>query len=170
MARFRIVDSSQILIHALELLIREQVEFVVCGGVACVLQGCQRTTLDLDLSVSFDPENLKRLLIALKELEVLPRVPVPMEALLDPIQRQSWIETKGAMVFTVQSPNGLLQIDLFLQYPIPFEALRAEASQAVVHGYPIPISSIRHLIQAKEAIEPKRPKDRMDLEELRAML
>lgn len=164
------MDSSQLLIHALDRLIQERVEFVVCGGVACVLQGCQRTTLDLDLSISFDPENLRRLLTALDGLNLSPRVPVPMEALLDPLQRQSWVETKGAMVFTVQSPDGLLQIDLFLHYPIAFEDLRAEASHPIIHGHPVPISSIRHLIQAKEAIEPKRPKDRLDLEELRAML
>lgn len=30
-------------------LVEKDVDFVICGGVACVLQGCERTTFDIDL-------------------------------------------------------------------------------------------------------------------------
>ena len=164
------MDSSQLLIHALEKLCEAKVEFVVCGGVACVLHGCQRTTLDLDLNVSLAPDNLERLLAALKILGLSPRVPVPMDSFLDPRQRQQWIDTKGALVFTVQSPDGLLQIDIFLVYPIAYSDLRAEAVTVQVKGSTIAVSSVGHLIAAKDAIEFKRPKDLQDLIELKAML
>ncbi len=151
----------------MERLSAEGVDYVVCGGVACVLHGCQRTTLDLDLNISLTEENLLRAIRAFKTLGLSPRVPVPLESLVDPLQRQDWIQTKGAMVFTVQSPDGLLQIDLFLVYLIPFEDLKRDAVTVVVSDWKISVSSIHHLIQAKEAIEPKRPKDLFDLAELR---
>lgn len=163
------MDSSLLLIHALEELADAQVDFVVCGGVACVLQGCQRTTMDLDLNVSFEPDNIHRLLGALTRLGVAPRVPVPLESLLDPLQRKEWVDSKGAMVFTVQSPDGYLQIDLFLRYPIAYSDLHEAASRVQIHGKTIAVSSVQHLILAKEAIEPKRPKDKLDLEELRTL-
>ncbi len=37
------------------------VEFVVGGGVACVLHGVERVTLDLDVAVQMNAPNLDRL-------------------------------------------------------------------------------------------------------------
>jgi hypothetical protein len=31
-----------------------EVDFVICGDVACVLQGCERTTFDIDLNILTD--------------------------------------------------------------------------------------------------------------------
>jgi hypothetical protein len=40
-------------------------EFAIIGGVAAVLHGASRLTIDLDLAAPFDDENLRRLLRAL---------------------------------------------------------------------------------------------------------
>jgi hypothetical protein len=40
------------------------VEFVVGGGVACVLHGVERVTLDLDVAVQMNAPNLDRLIRA----------------------------------------------------------------------------------------------------------
>jgi hypothetical protein len=42
-----------------------KVDFVVVGGVALVLQGSARTTADLDICYSREPENMRRLAEAL---------------------------------------------------------------------------------------------------------
>jgi hypothetical protein len=44
------------------------VEFVVRGGVACVLHGVERVTLDLDVAVQMNSSNLDRLICALEQL------------------------------------------------------------------------------------------------------
>jgi hypothetical protein len=53
----------------LEVLARHQVDFVVVGGVAAVLQGAPVSTFDLDIVHSRDEANLGRLTRALQELD-----------------------------------------------------------------------------------------------------
>lgn len=53
------------------------VEAVVGGGVACVLQGVERMTLDLLLAIAFDRANLLRFLSVMQAQGLTPRAPVP---------------------------------------------------------------------------------------------
>lgn len=46
------------------------VEFCIIGGIAAVLHGATRTTVDLDIAAPFTEENLTRLLSALEDLDV----------------------------------------------------------------------------------------------------
>lgn len=48
------------------------VDYVVIGGVATQVHGHRRTTMDLDLTPDPDPENLRRLGVALAELDARP--------------------------------------------------------------------------------------------------
>ena len=50
-------------------LCRNNVEFIVVGGVAAVLQGAPVTTFDLDALIRVDSENAESILAALSELE-----------------------------------------------------------------------------------------------------
>ena len=52
----------------LELLNKHEVEFIVVGGVAAVIQGAPITTFDLDALVRVSEENAERLTRALGEL------------------------------------------------------------------------------------------------------
>jgi hypothetical protein len=52
----------------LELLEEHQVEYVVVGGVAAVLQGAPVTTFDLDALIKVDPENVEKVARALSAL------------------------------------------------------------------------------------------------------
>jgi hypothetical protein len=53
----------------LQKLVDYQVEFIVVGGVAAVLTGAPVNTFDLDVVHSRTPENLTRLVKALRELD-----------------------------------------------------------------------------------------------------
>ena len=50
----------------LKLLLDNEVEFVLIGGFAAVVHGCTVLTQDVDVCVSFDEDNMHRLLAALK--------------------------------------------------------------------------------------------------------
>ena len=52
----------------IEVLNRHQVDYVVIGGMAAVLQGAPTNTIDVDALVRYDQKNLKRLGGALREL------------------------------------------------------------------------------------------------------
>ena len=60
----------------LRTLRKEQIDFIVVGGVSGVLQGAPIATFDLDVVHSREPENIQRLLAALKLLEARYRIPV----------------------------------------------------------------------------------------------
>jgi hypothetical protein len=51
----------------LEVLVRHEVEFLIAGGVAGLLEGAPILTLDLDVVFRRTDENIKRLLQALEE-------------------------------------------------------------------------------------------------------
>ena len=53
----------------LEILTDHEVEFIVVGGIAAVLQGAPIITFDLDIVHRRTPENVQRLLSALRVLE-----------------------------------------------------------------------------------------------------
>ncbi|HUQ51224.1 MAG TPA: hypothetical protein VM692_03315 [Gammaproteobacteria bacterium] len=61
--------TTQSFRQILETLEAHGVEYVVVGGVAAVLQGAPVTTFDIDTLVKVDPENSRRLLNALAELD-----------------------------------------------------------------------------------------------------
>ncbi len=62
-----------------------RVRYLVVGGVAVVLHGHLRTTMDLDLVIGLEPENVRQALEALSALELQPIVPVPITAFADPV-------------------------------------------------------------------------------------
>ncbi len=142
---------------------------MVCGGVACVLHGVERVTMDLDIRVPDERDNYLRLLAALETRGMVSRIPEPMSALADPERRLIWVREKGALVWTAQSPDGLEQIDVFLDYPVPWSDLARDAKTVLVRGLPVKISSRAHLIQAKRRIDPPRRKDLRDIEDLEAL-
>ncbi len=156
--------------HLIEILLalsRGGVKYLVCGGVALVLHGVERMTMDIDLSVSLDEDNLKRLLQIMKELRLVPRVPVPAESLLDPVKRKLMIEEKGALVFTfLDTENPFRQIDIFLGNQALYKDLIPNAVIVEIQGEAVPVACPADLIKMKQAVAPPRSKDRWDIEEL----
>jgi predicted nucleotidyltransferase len=156
--------------HLKEILIslaRANVRFVVCGGVAVVLHGVERLTMDIDLSVAMDEENLSKLLFLIKQLGMTPRVPVPAESLLDPRKRELMLEEKNALVFTFIDPqNPYRQIDIFLGRDSLYSELISDADSIKLDGFKIPVISIDKLIEMKRNVIPTRDKDLSDISEL----
>lgn len=150
-------------------LAEADVEFVVCGGVACVLHGVERVTMDLDIRVPELDDNFRRLVDVLDRRGMVSRIPEPLDSLCDAKRREAWVLEKDALVWTAQSSDGLQQLDVFLSYPIPWEDLRRDARAVQVRGVPVFVSSKAHLIQAKRSVTPPRRKDLRDIEDLEAL-
>ncbi|MGE5342325.1 MAG: hypothetical protein ACM3SY_12685 [Candidatus Omnitrophota bacterium] len=158
------------LFDAIVELIKGNVDFVVCGGIACFLQGSDRNSFDLDIAVDLNDDNLRRLIAVAKRMAWIPRIPEPIENIMDPIKRKEWVDEKAARVFTLNATNGLLQIDVFLTYPIDFPELKKDANIFNIEDIEFRVSSIPHLIKAKRLIETKRRQDLYDIEVLEEML
>jgi hypothetical protein len=156
--------------HLIEILCTLQdrrVDFVVAGGVAVVLHGVERMTLDLDVAVSLDPENLGRFLSALDQLHLVPRAPIPATSILDAARVEELIREKNALVFTFWNPQEpYKQIDMFLTRENSFDDLVADAHALIIRGRTIRVASRRKLIEMKSRVRPIREKDLSDIKAL----
>lgn len=144
-----------------------EVEFIVGGGVAAVLHGVERVTLDIDLALDMEPANVKKFLQVMDKLELQPRVPVPARDLMSREAVQRMIGEKGALVFSfVDFDRPLRHVDIFLQGNLSFEELSRGARKVVIEDRAIKIMGIGKLLETKRAITPLRDKDLIDIKEL----
>ena len=144
-----------------------EVEFVVGGGVAAVLHGVERVTLDIDLALDMDPENVEKFLYAIHELGLQPRVPVPARDLMSREAVRRMIAEKGALVFSfVDFSRPLRHVDIFLQDNLSFGDLSRDAGEVIIENRKIKIIGIAKLLEIKRAISPSRDKDLIDIKEL----
>ncbi len=143
------------------------VSYVLCGGLAIILHGIHRFTADIDLAVALDAENLQRFVDAVTRLGYRPRAPVSASDLLDPDNRRRWQAEKHAVMFTFLDPAlPYRQIDVFLEDPLPFAALKAECTLEQGEGYAVPVASVEHLLAMKRKIPRPRSQDTLDIESL----
>lgn len=158
------------LFDLLQELSKASVRFVVCGGVACVLHGVERSTYDLDIAVDLNEDNLQRFIEVTRQFHLMPRIPEPVENLLIDTKRKEWIEKKGALVYTFVSASSPLQIDILLKYPVNFDDLYKDSVKIKIGNAEFLISSKKDLIFAKKYIKPVRDKDEIDIKELEKLI
>jgi hypothetical protein len=149
-------------------LARARVDFIVGGGLACVLQGVERITMDVDLAVSMLPTNLPAFLRVMQELGLRPRVPIAPESLLNPAVVQAMVAEKHALVFTFLDPDAPVRhVDIFLRPDLSYEALLPESEWVQLGDVSVRILTKKKLLSLKLGIQPPRTKDLIDIEFLR---
>jgi predicted nucleotidyltransferase len=141
------------------------VRYLVVGGVAVVLHGYLRTTLDLDLVLQLDRANLERALNAFAALGFRPQAPVPLSSFADPETRNVWFREKNMTVFSLWHPdNPGFAVDLFIQEPFDFEAVYRRALRVPLQGVQTTVVSREDLVEMKRATG--RARDLDDIEAL----
>ncbi len=141
------------------------VRYLVVGGVAVVLHGYLRTTLDLDLVLQLDRENLQRALNAFSDLGFQPQAPVPLGAFADPLIREAWVREKNMTVFSLWHPEQPgFAVDLFVEEPFDFEDVYRRAIRVPLPGTEAAVVSRSDLIAMKRAAG--RPRDLEDISAL----
>src|SRR6266576_6668486 len=144
-----------------------EVEFIVGGGVAAVLHGVERVTLDIDLALDMDPANVEKFLQLMRNLGLQPRVPVLARDLMSREAVRRMIAEKGALVFSfVDFNRPLRHVDIFLQGNLSFEELSRGARKIVIEERAIMLMGIGKLLETKRAITPLRDKDLIDITQL----
>ena len=83
------------------------VRFVVVGGMAVVMSGHVRATVDLDVVVDLEPAAALRTMQALQQLGLQPRVPVSASDFADPAIRETWIRDKHMQDLSFYDPRRL---------------------------------------------------------------
>ena len=144
------------------------VRYVVVGGLAVVLHGHARLTVDVDLVLDLATGPGARAIAALTGLGLRPRLPVAAKDFVDEATRRSWIRERNLQVFSLHDPEDpLREVDLFAESPLPFDDLYAESTVVDLGGVGVRVASIQHLVAMKLAAG--RPQDLADVDALRAL-
>jgi len=152
----------------LKLLSESKVEFVLVGGLAVALRGYQRVTMDVDVVLAMDDENLQRFVFAARAAGLRPTIPVPLESLGQPELIDKWFHEKGMLAFSLRGGETKATVlDVLVRPVVPFDQLQRDAAAIKVGSLEIPVASIAHLIEMKSGTG--RTKDMIDIEELRKL-
>lgn len=130
---------------------KQKVKYVVAGGVAVVLHGVVRLTVDLDLYVKLSENNLRKFVGALGSLGYKPKVPVNAIEFVKESNRKIWKKEKGMKVFSfihLGKPREL--IDVFVDELIKYSEVDREKKVMMANGIKIPVISIKHLKELKQ--------------------
>lgn len=148
---------------------RNQVRYLLVGGLAVIAHGYTRTTSDIDLVIALGPENLRKALSALRQLGYFPKQTVKLDDFADPVMREQWIKEKNMLVFqlTTGRPREL-PIDIFVREPFDFDQEFARARHfEMAPDVIVPVACIKALTTLKLAAG--RPNDLDDLRRLKML-
>jgi predicted nucleotidyltransferase len=147
---------------AIETLVKNNVEFVIVGGIAITAHGSAYITKDLDFCYSRNKENLKKIVSALAPFKPRPRgFPENLPYIFDETTLQN------ATNFTFETELG--DIDLLGEVAGigTFNEVKELSKLMDLYDYKVKVLSIEGLILTKRAAG--RPKDLLVLPELEAM-
>jgi hypothetical protein len=147
------------------------VEYILIGGVACVIHGVEQTTYDTDLLPSLDPDNLERLIAALEGLDA----GVLVDAQRMRLEAGDLWETESlrrggqglhdAEAWHFTTAAGLVDVVMRAAGVGTFDDHRANAKDIEVFGIRVRLASVDDLLQSKEFLG--RPKDMPAVDQLR---
>jgi hypothetical protein len=151
------------LLGFVRVLSEARVDFIIVGGVAAGIHGALRTTLDLDVVYSRDPENVARLVAALAPYEPYLRGAPPGL----PFRLDEQTIARG-LNFTLTTTLGDLDLIAEITGGGTFADLQASTELVELEGFRCRLVSLPALIALKRAAG--RGKDREVLAELEALL
>lgn len=130
----------------IEALARNEVDFILIGGLAATLHGSAMMTGDADIVYERSPANLDRLGVALIEMEATLRG-IDEDLPFTPDART----LKNGWNFTFVTKFGSLDCLSWPDGMTSYEQLSSNAVEVELDGYWIPIASIDDLIEMKSA-------------------
>ena len=147
---------------------KAQVRYLVVGGVAMVLHGFIRMTMDLDLFIALDPSNIERFLKVVQDLGYRPDIPVKLEDFSSTKKRQEWRNEKGMLVFPLSHPVQLNhRIDVFIEEQLPFIEAYERRFPVKVQDCTVQVASVNDLVAMKR--KAGRAQDLEDIEALKRL-
>jgi hypothetical protein len=129
-----------------------EVQFLIYGGIACILHGFVRATEDLDICVGDDPDNIRKALHVLSEWGEGYASELTVDDVLENVV------VRIGEDFTVDLASRLWKVE--------WEDAWARRRVVEVEGVAIPFLSRRDLIHSKKTY---REKDQWDVRELEAL-
>ncbi|MEI8346008.1 MAG: nucleotidyltransferase [Pseudomonadota bacterium] len=145
--------------NLLEILLENELDFVLIGGFASVVHGSSMVTRDIDICALCTPENITKLREVLKDFNPVHR---------QTPQRLSFIEIPksldGINNLYIDCELGVLDIHSSVTSVGNFQRVKEKAIEITLFGHKCKVISIDDLIATKKAMG--RSKDLMVIAEL----
>ena len=149
--------------EVLESLNKNNVRYMVIGGVAVNLYGIPRMTYDLDLMIALDQENIHRTWMSLSEVGFVPRMPIGEFDLADRERRHELKEKKNMLVASfIRGVREFHVVDFLIDNPIEFELCYLHRKNIKVGMIDVPVINIHDLIELKKHANRKQDIDDID--------
>jgi len=143
-----------------------KIDYVLVGGLAVALHGYQRVTMDVDVVLALDDENLAKFVDCAKRANLKPVLPIPIDSLRDAALIDQWHREKGMLAFALRGPEMMATaIDVLVRPVVSYDELKRNAVTKRIGPLSVPVASIDDLITLKTGTG--RSKDALDIEELR---
>ena len=84
-------------------LCEARVDFVLVGGLAVTLHGYQRVTMDVDVVLALNDENLDRFIDNAERENLRPVLPIQIDSLRDAKLVDQWHREKGMLAFALRA-------------------------------------------------------------------
>lgn len=147
----------------LRTLTTEGTRFAVAGGFASLAHGVVRVTMDLDLVVDVQDDNLTLLWDALTGLGFFPQQPIPREIAVSPRTLLQMAHDKGMRAFSwAHGSQPFLVVDLLIGPPFQWDLDLLEKVE--IFGVEVLVLRREELIRLKQLAG--RDKDLADVREL----
>jgi hypothetical protein len=156
------MDFAPKFVEILKVLARHEVEFILVGGVAAILEGAPVSTFDLDVVISKSAENLQRLLPALQAIDA---------RYLDPAGRHivpDEDKLASLRIHRLATSLGPLDVMETIGAGLAYGDLVGDTRMAEVAGVHVRVLGLETIIRSKE--QANRDKDRAMLHVLRRTL
>ena len=143
-----------------------KVRYLLVGGLAMNLHGVPRMTMDVDLVLLMDEENLDHFISCAQKLNLEPVAPVKLSAIKDPEQRRIWREQKHMIAFGLQNNQASIptMVDILIAPALDIANAFSRAIIRDLNGLPVSLAAIDDMITLKSGTG--RQQDESDIEHL----
>lgn len=148
--------------NLLEFLVKSPLDFIVIGGFAAVLHGCNQTTRDIDICLMLSPEQIMLLRETLKPLNPRHRTSLEKPSFLTFPENVTAIKD-----LHLETDLGVLDIISHIKGVGDYYDILKNAQQIKLYGGECHLISMEDLIRSKKALG--RHRDLVIIEELEAI-
>lgn len=127
------------------------VRYLLVGGVAVNLHGAERMTMDVDLMIAQDADNLPRFVAVARKLRLKPILPVTLEQFCDAATLEEWVRERHMLAFQLRSPEiEAPSVDILVNPVVRFESAYARRVRMEVQGVEISLAAVEDLVALKQ--------------------
>jgi hypothetical protein len=141
---------------------QHKVKYAICGGYAVALHGAVRGTVDIDLVISLNLEQISSAELALQKMGLFSRIPVTAKEIFQ--FRFEYMQKKNLFAWSFVNPKNPVEVvDILLTFDL--SDLKREKVNYV--GKDIWILDKKSLIKTKE--NTGRKQDQLDIDSLKKL-